>query len=127
MRVIHRLAALSEGEQRHYEAGRAKAALGCVGVHHCLLDRVERAVGRCQPFDRQHGAAVELRKHHEAGVHRMVAEGAIVGTADCDRARATVAFRTTFLGAGEARHRPQPIEHGHGRRRAGLGARLTVQ
>ena len=72
-RAVGRLAAMVEGEHRHHETRRAEAALGGVGIDHRLLHRMERAVRCRQTFDREDGAIVDLRQHHQAGIHRLIA------------------------------------------------------
>ena len=66
--VVRAFAAVVESEHRHHETRRAEAALGRIGVDHRLLHRMERAVRRRQTLDRQHGAIVDLRQHHQAGI-----------------------------------------------------------
>ena len=73
-RILGRLAAVVEREHRHREARRAEAALRGVGVDQRLLHRMQRAVARRQPLDREHRAAVELRQHHQAGIDRLVVQ-----------------------------------------------------
>ncbi len=104
------------------EAGGAKAALRSVMIHHCLLYRVKRAVRRCDPFDRAHSLAVQLRHEQDTGVERAraVLVGHHHGTGPA------IAFVAAFLGAREALFLAQPVEQRGGVRSVG-GDLASVQ
>ena len=112
-RVVGRLAAVMKREHRHHEAGRAEAALGGMGIDQHLLHGMKRAVRCRQAFNREERAIVDLRQHHQAGIHRLVSHGTIALPAKDDGAGAAIALGTAFLGAGEMRAGTQPIKHRH--------------
>ena len=122
-----RLTAMMEGEHRHHETRRAEAALGGVGIDHRLLHRMERAVRCSQAFDREDGSIVDLRQHHQAGIHRLKPQRSVDLAAKDDRAGAAIAFGASFLRSGETCAGPQPVQHRHARRSAVLAAWLAVQ
>jgi hypothetical protein len=70
--IVRGLAAMMEGEHRHHETRRAESALGGIGVDHRLLHGMERAVGSRQALDREDGTVVDLRQHHQAGIHGLI-------------------------------------------------------
>ena len=126
-RAVRRLAAMVEGKHRHHETGRAEAALGRVGIDHRLLHRMERAVRCGQTFDREDGAIVDLRKHHEAGIHRPKLQRSVNLAAKHDGAGTAVALGAPFLRSGETRAGAKPVQHCHARRRVVRAAGLAVQ
>src|ERR1700719_1099903 len=95
--------------KRHQDAGRAEAALQGMMLLECKLQRIERAVRRCQRFDRRDGAAFSLHGERQAGAHRHVV--------DQYGAAAAHAVLTAHMGAGG----PDNIAQEIGEQHAGLG------
>ncbi len=126
-RGVGRLAAVVEGEHRHHEARRAEAALGGVGIDERLLHRMERPVRARQTLDRENRAIVDLRQHHQAGIHRAELQRSVDASTEDDGAGAAIALRAAFLGSGEMRAGAKPVEHRHARRGAILAAWRSVQ
>jgi hypothetical protein len=78
----------------HDHAGRAEAALECLGTHKGLLHRVQVAVLR-QAFDRGHFASGGTEGRYQTGMHRLSIEpngagAAIPGVASLLNAKAAV-------------------------------------
>jgi hypothetical protein len=91
---------------RHDEARRAEPACDPVVLHHGLLDGVELARRRGDPFDGADGLSGELRQEQDAGVESV--DPARVG--HHHGAGAAVAFVAAFLRSGEAALLAQPVE-----------------
>src|SRR5262249_39045658 len=72
-------------------------------------------------------AIVDLRKHHQAGIHRLELQRSVDAAAEDNGAGAAVALRAAFLGSGEMHAGAKPVEHRHARRRAVLAAWRSVQ
>ena len=86
-----------------------------MAVDHRLLHRMQRTVRLTQVLDRQQRLAVQRRQELDACVDGLELDRAGVGQlADDDRARAAVAFRAAFLGAGAMRVLAQVLQHGAG-------------
>ena len=83
-----------ESHRGHNEAGHAERALEALCVDDALLDRVQRAVGTRQPFDR----------HDFPAAHRVCEQRARIMRHIVDEDGAGAAFGTVApqLGAGEA-------------------------
>jgi hypothetical protein len=90
------------GVERHYEAGRAEAALRTVAVHQCLLDGVQRAARPGQMLDGGDAPAFQHRQQQDAGIDRVAAHRVALARPDHDRAGPAIALRAAFLGAGQA-------------------------
>src|SRR5262249_10263660 len=87
----------------------------------------ERSLRPRQTLDREHGAIVDLRQHHQAGIHRPELQRSVDAATEDNGAGAAIALRAAFLGSGELRAGAKPVEHRHARRRAVLPAWLSVQ
>ena len=85
--------AVEERHQGHQESRGAEAALQTVRLPECLLQWIERAVGRRETLDRRHRAAFRLHGEHQAGADRLAV--------DEHRARAADTVLATHVGAGE--------------------------
>jgi hypothetical protein len=98
-----------EREQRHDEAGGAKATLGGVALHQGALHRVKvGAVG--EVLDRDHLGPIGLTGEQDAGVDRLIDEAAADQPAQHHGAGAAVALGAAFLGAGRAFGEPQIVQ-----------------
>ena len=96
------------GGHRHDKSRGAESALAAVMVNHRLLDRVERAIGASNAFDRPYGFAVELGQEQDAGVQRTCTS--LIG--DHHATGAAIALIAAFFGAGQAAGFAQPIQKG---------------
>ena len=90
-----------EGHQREQEARGAEAALQRVRFAKGLLQRVERAVGGGQPFDRGDLATVHLHAEQQTRAHRLAV--------DEHRAGAAHSVLAADVGAGQPELVPQQV------------------
>src|SRR5436190_458872 len=84
-------------EQRHHEAGRAKAALRCVTFDERLLDRMQRAVVAFQALGGDELLAVERWHELNAGIDGAEPDAIAGKLSDHDGAGAAIALGATFL------------------------------
>src|SRR6476659_4318549 len=92
---------------RHDYAGTAEAALQRTLILERLLNRME-TIGRRQPLDRQHVAAVRLSSEHQARIDEFAVHD--------DRAGATIADVAPKLGARQSETLAQQLEERRFRR-----------
>ena len=112
---------LVHAKQAHDKAGRAKAALRAVALHHRLLRRMQRTggpalqqrVGR-QVFHGPQGQPLHRMGHAYAAVDGLEAQRTTLGLAQNHGAGAAVAFAAAFLGAGAAQVFAQQLQQGAG-------------
>ena len=112
---------LVHAKQAHDKAGRAKAALRAVALHHRFLRRMQRAggpalqqgVGR-QVFHGPKGQPLHRMGHAYAAVDGLEAQRTTLGLAQNHGAGAAVAFAAAFLGAGAAQVFAQQLQQGAG-------------
>lgn len=90
------------------KAGGAKAALAAVVVDHCLLHRMQRAIGRAETFDGCNGFAIDLGQEQDAAVQGVVARL----IADHHAACAAIAFVAPFFGSSQVFRFAQPVKQG---------------
>src|SRR5262249_41783038 len=126
-RVVRRLRAMLEREHGHDESRCAEPALRCMGLDQRLLHGMQAVIFGTQALNSYDGAAIDLRQHHQAGIHRLILQFALVAPAKHNGAGTTVALGATLLRSGEPRAQAKPIEHRHGRRRGFLAAQLPIQ
>ena len=96
--------------KRHHKARGAKAALAAVMFDHRRLHRMQPAIGAAQMLDRDDMAAMARGKEADAGVHRLIAQPAVMQASDQHRAGAAVALGAAFLGAGQAAVQAQEVQ-----------------
>ena len=65
---------LEKSDRRHDEPRHAERALEALLVHHRLLHRVERAVGRLEPFDGLNLPAADRVRENRTGVVRHIVD-----------------------------------------------------
>src|SRR5438105_2110782 len=103
---------LVEREQRHHEAGRAKAALRAVALDHRLLHRMQSAVLAAQAFDGDKRLAVERWHELDARIDSAIAQRAVVDFRRDNGARAAIAFGAAFFRARASAIFAQVLKHG---------------
>ena len=102
---------MEQGEQRHHESGRAKAALRTVKVDQGLLHRMQPAFMH-KVFDADEVGAIGLADQCNAGIDRDIDEAISDTATQHDRTGSAIPLGATFLCSGGAFIEAKIVENG---------------